>query len=163
MASLNVSSPSNFVQLIISADPAKLSTIGTWTTATTNTITVPALQDITVTNSNGTFRWVQLDSTSRYVVTTPATNSLNFNVVVDDTSFFTTTVGGSNSPVSKGLWGLSNNKDRVYFQFSWGGGTTHVSTGSGFLANLAPKVTPDQPVWMSPLVIEVDGGYAYQA
>lgn len=157
MANLNVSSPSNFVQLLISAAPTALATIGSWTSTTTNVLAVPALQDITVTNSNGTFRWVQLDATSRYVVTTPATNSLNFNIVLDDASFFTTTVGGSNA--SKGLLGLSNNKDRVYFQFAWGGGTAHVTTGTGFLANLAPKVTPDQPVWLSPLVIEVDGNY----
>jgi hypothetical protein len=157
MANLNVSSPSNFVSLLISAAPTALTTIGSWTNTTTNVLAVPALQDITYTNSNGTFRWVQLDQTSRYVVTTPATNSLNFNIVLDDASFFTTTVGGSNS--SKGLLGLSNNKDRVYFQFAWGGGTGHVTTGSGFLANLAPKVTPDQPVWLSPLVIEVDGNF----
>jgi len=159
MANLNVSSPSNFVSLLISASTSSLATIGSWTSTTTNVIAVPALQDITVTNSNGTFRWVQLDSTSRSVVTTPATNSLNFNIVLDDATFFTTTVGGSNS--SKGLLGLSNNKDRIYFQFQWGGGTSvaHVTTGTGFLANLAPKVTPDQPVWLSPLVIEVDGNY----
>jgi hypothetical protein len=155
MANLNVSSPSNFVSLLITADSAVDITSATPSTA--NVISVPALQDITVTNSNGTFRWVQLDQTSRYVVTTPATNSLNFNIVLDDAKFFTSTAGGSNS--SKGLLGLSNNKDRVYFKFAWGGGTTHYTTGSGFLANLAPKVNPDQPVWMTPLVLEVDGNY----
>jgi len=157
MANLNVSSPSSFVSLLISAAPTALATIGSWTATTTNVLAVPALQDITVTNSNGTFRWVQLDSTSRNVVTTPATNSLNFNIVLDDASFFTTTVGGTNA--SKGLLGLSNNKDKVYFQFNWGGGYSHITTGTGYLANLAPKVTPDQPVWLSPLVIEVDGNY----
>jgi len=155
MANLNVSSPSNFVSLLITADSTV--NITSATSTTTNVIAVPALQDITVTNNNGIFRWVQLDSTSRKAVATPATNSLNFNIVLDDTTFFTTTVGGNNS--SKGLNGLSNNKDRVYFQFSWGGGTSHVTTGTGFLSGLAAKVTPDQPVWLSPLVIEVDGNY----
>lgn len=157
MANLNVSSPSNFVSLLITADPTVNIASTATTAATSNVIGVPALQDITVTNSNGTFRWVQLDSTSRQVVTTPATNSLNFNIVLDDTTFFTEVAGGSNS--SKGLFGLSNNKDKVYFRFTWGGGTSHVTTGSGYLANLAPKVTPDQPVWLSPLVLEVDGNY----
>ena len=155
MAYLNVSSPSNFVTLLITADPAV--NIRTATATTTNVISVPALQDITVTNSNGTFRWVQLDDTARRVVATPATNSLNFNIVVDDNSFFTKLSGGSNT--SAGLLGLSNNKDKIYFQFNWGGGASHITTGSGYLANLAPKVTPDQPVWMSPLVVEVDGNY----
>ena len=157
MANLNVSSPSNFVSLIISAtDNRTISndgTTATWTASSSTDIIVPALQDITVTNSNGTFRWVQLDSTSRAVVATPATNSLNFNIVLDDTSFFT------GNGTTKGLFNLSNNKTKVFFKFAWGGGNSHYVTGQGYLANLAPKVTPDQPVWLSPLVLEVDGNY----
>ena len=154
MANLNVSSPSNFVSLLISSSPSALnSTTNDWVVSTATTITVPALQDITVTNSNGTFRWVQLDSSSRAVVATPATNSLNFNIVLDDTSFFT------GATTTKGLFELSNSKTKVYFKFSWGGGSAKYVTGSGYLANLAPKVTPDQPVWLSPLVLEVDGNY----
>jgi hypothetical protein len=148
MANLNVSSA--FVSLQITSD----STAGAFTTtATTNVITVPALQDITVTNNNGTFRWTQLDSTSRSVVTTPATNSLNFNIVLDPTSFFT----GTGTTV--GLFNLSNTKTKVYFKFAFGGGSTRYVTGSGYLAGLAPKVSPDQPVWLSPLIVEVDGDY----
>lgn len=154
MANLNVSSPSNFVSLLISSDAGALNTTtNDWVVSTATTIVVPALQDITVTNNNGTFRWVQLDSQSRRVVATPATNSLNFNIVLDDTAFFT---GAS---TTKGLFDLSNSKTKVYFKFSWGGGSTKYVTGSGYLAGLAPKVTPDQPVWLSPLVIEVDGNY----
>jgi hypothetical protein len=154
MANLNVSSPSNFVTLQISSTSTALnSTTNDWAASTATTIVVPALQDITVTNNNGTFRWVQLDSTSRAVVATPATNSLNFNIVLDDTSFFT---GAS---TTKGLFDLSNNKTRVYFKFTWGGGSTKYVTGAGYLVGLAPKVTPDQPVWLSPLIIEVDGSY----
>jgi hypothetical protein len=157
MANLNVSSPSSFVELRISATDNRTvsvdGTTATWTVSSSTDIVVPALQDITVTNSNGTFRWVQLDSTSRAVVTTPATNSLNFNIVLDDTSFFT------GNGTTKGLFNLSNNKTKVYFKFAWGGGSTKYVTGVGYLANLAPKVTPDQPVWLSPLVLEVDGNY----
>jgi len=154
MAQLNVSSPANFVTLQISSQAGAINTTtNDWVVSTATTITVPALQDITVTNSNGTYRWVQLDSTSRFVVTTPATNSLNFNIVLDDTSFFT------GAGATAGLFNLSNNKTKVYFKFSWGGGSTKYVTGVGYLANLAPKVTPDQPVWLSPLVLEVDGNY----
>jgi hypothetical protein len=157
MAYLNVSSPSNFVELRISATDnrtiSQAGTTATWTASTSTDIVIPALQDITLTNSNGTFRWVQLDSTSRAVVATPATNSLNFNIVLDDTSFFTG-VG-----TTKGLFNISNSKTLVFFKFAWGGGSTKYVTGQGYLANLAPKVAPDQPVWMSPLVLEVDGNF----
>jgi hypothetical protein len=154
MANLNVSSPANFVSLQISSQAGALNTAtNDWIVSTSTTIVVPALQDITVTNNNGTFRWVQLDSTSRAVVATPATNSLNFNIVLDDTSFFT------GKGATAGLFDLSNAKTRVYFKFTWGGGSTKYVTGAGYLAGLAPKVTPDQPVWLSPLIIEVDGNY----
>jgi hypothetical protein len=163
MANINVSSPSSFVQLQITSDSTIVDTTSTsatflkWTsTVTTNVITVPALTDITVTNSNGTFRWVQLDSTSRSVVTTPATNSLNFNIVLDPTSFFT----GAGS--TNGLFDLSNNKTKVYFKFLWTKDSTSAPKavyGQGYLAGLAPKVNPDQPVWITPLIVEVDGNY----
>lgn len=157
MANLNVSSPSNFVTLTISATDGRTinqaGTTATWAVTTASDVVIPALQDITVTNSNGTFRWVQLDSQSRSVVATPATNSLNFNIVLDDTSFFT------GNGTTQGLFNLSNNKTRVYFKFTWGGGSTKYITGTGFLSGLAPKVNPDQPVWTSPLIIEVDGNY----
>jgi len=163
MANLNVSSPGNFVKLYISTSTTALSTsTSDWIASTATSIVVPALQDITVTNSNGTFRWVQLDSTSRSVVTTPATNSLNFNVVLDDNSFFSPTTADTARQIAGGLTGLydlSNNKTKVYFKFTWGGGSTKYVTGSGYLAGLAPKVTPDQPVWLTPLIIEVDGNY----
>ena len=157
MANLNVSSPSNFVTLTISATDGRTinqaGTTATWAVTTASDVVIPALQDITVTNSNGPFRWVQLDSQSRSVVATPATNSLNFNIVLDDTSFFT------GNGTTQGLFNLSNNKTRVYFKFTWGGGSTKYITGTGFLSGLAPKVNPDQPVWTSPLIIEVDGNY----
>ena len=161
MANLNVSSPSNFVTLTISSSAGDFTyndttNTGTFTVSTSTQIAVPALQDITVTNNNGTFRWVQLDNTSRRAVATPATNSLNFNIVLDDKSFFGDTGTGAKSD---GLFKLSNNKTHVYFKFTWGGGSTNYVVGTGFLAGLAPKVNPDQPVWMSPLIIEVDGKY----
>jgi len=163
MANLNVSSPAGFVTLNLTTQTNAFSITGStasWSATTASVITVPALQDITVTNSNGTFRWVQMDNTSRFVVATPATNSLNFNIVLDQTSFYT---GAGSTP---GIFNLSNLKSRVYFQFYWGGvdsstgaANSRYIVGSGFVTGLAPKATPDQPVWMSPLVIEVDGSY----
>jgi hypothetical protein len=151
MAYMNVSAPSDFVQLSISS--TALSTSTDFTATATNVITVPALQDITVTNNNGTFRWTQLDNIGRKAAVTPATNSLNFNIVLDPTSFF------DGKGTTNGLFSLSNDKVRVSFKFAFGGSTTKYITGEGYLSGLAPKVSPDQPVWLSPLVIEVDGKY----
>ena len=50
MAYMNVSAPSDWTQLNISS--TLLGTTGTWVATATNVITVPALQDITVTNNN---------------------------------------------------------------------------------------------------------------
>jgi len=159
MANINVSSPSNFVHLYIST--------ATITNVTaTGVLELIGLQDVTVTNNNGVFRWKQLDQTGQKVAVTPATNSINLTVVLDDTTFYGS--GGvlshsgttdNGDAATQGIFNLSNDKERVYFAFEFGGGTTSTVSGSGFLSGLAPKVTPDQPVWISPLIIEVDGKY----
>jgi len=153
MANINVSAASNFVTLT-------LSTSSTFSTSTN--LVVPALQDVTVTNNNGVFRWKQLDQLGQLVAVTPATNSLNLTLVLDDTTFYGATwptVNTSASAASQGLFNISNQKELVYFKFGWGGGSGNQVTGSGYLSGLAPKVTPDQPVWISPLIIEVYGQY----
>ena len=158
MANINVSQPSQFLTL-------EISTSSVFTTATT--LVLPALQDVTITNNNGVFRWKQLDEIGQKVAVTPATNSINLTLVVDDTAFYgsqygTTATSVTSAPVA-GLFNLSNNKNRVYFKYYWGGSTTNAVAGSGFLSGLAPKVTPDQPVYITPLIIEVDGTYTASA
>jgi len=153
MANINVSAAANFVTLT-------LSTSSTFSTATN--LVVPALQDVTVTNNNGVFRWKQLDQLGQLVAVTPATNSLNLTLVLDDTTFYGSswpTYNANASALSTGLFNLSNQKSKVYFQFGWGGGSANQVQGYGYLSGLAPKVTPDQPVWISPLIIEVSGQY----
>jgi len=153
MANINVSQTANFVSLVIS-------TSSVFTTATS--LVIPALQDITVTNNNGTFRWKQLDALGQLVAVTPATNSLNLTLVLDGPSFYGTqwpTYATTGSAAQIGLFQLSNQKQQVYFQMDWGGGSANMVTGNGYLSGLAPKVTPDQPVWISPLIIEVNGQY----
>jgi hypothetical protein len=149
MANINVSSPSSFATLMIS-------TATSFSTGTA--LTIPALQDITVNNNNGTFRWKQLDLTSQKVVATPATNSVAFNIVLDDSSFY----GSSGvTAAGKGIFNLSNDKTVISFRMYWSGtgaGSKYVE-GTGFIVGLAPKVNPDQPVWITPLTIEVDGNF----
>ena len=158
MANINVSQPSQFLTL-------EISTSSVFTTATT--LVLPALQDVTITNNNGVFRWKQLDEVGQKVAVTPATNSINLTLVVDDAAFYGSQYGTAVTPSTSasvaGLFNLSNNKNRVYFKFYWGGATTNAVAGSGFLSGLAPKVTPDQPVYITPLIIEVDGTYTASA
>jgi hypothetical protein len=141
MAYINVSSPTS--RAILQISTASIATTATGTI-------VPALQDITINNSMGTFNWTQLDSTSQLTVTTPATNSIAGNIVVDSTTFFAATTG---------IFDLSNNSTLVYFRVYFNGrlsGARYIS-GSGYITNLAPTVNPTAPVWVTPIQISVDG------
>ena len=141
MAYINVSSPTT--RAVLQLHTATISTTSSGTI-------VGAVQDITVNNSNGTFNWTQLDSQSQLTVATPATNSVAANIVVDSTSFFA---------ANTGIFDLSNNKTLVYFRVYFNGlltGAKYLS-GSGYVTNLAPKVSPTAPVWVTPITISVDG------
>jgi hypothetical protein len=141
MAYYNVSSPAT--RAILQIHTATIA-------STSSGVIVGAVQDITVNNSNGTFSWTQLDTQSQLTVATPATNSIAANVVMDDQSFFTPTTG---------IFDLSANKTLVYFRVYFNGKTTGSKfvSGMGYLTNLAPKVSPTAPVWVTPLTISVDG------
>ena len=143
MAYINVSSPSTRALIQIS----------TATIASTSTgLTLQSVQDVTINNSNGTFSWTQLDSQSQLTVATPATNSIAANIVMDDTDYFTATTG---------IFDLSNNKTLVYFRVYYNGKNTGAKyvAGRGYITNLAPKVSPTAPVWVTPLTISVDGDF----
>jgi hypothetical protein len=144
MAYINVSAPTS--NAIIQISTASIAT-------TSSGYTVPALQDVTIGNSAGVFNWTQLDTFSQLAVSTPATNSISANMVLDSTTFFT----GSNGV--EGLFNLSNDATEVYFRVYFNGrltGSKFVS-GSGYITNLAPTVNPTAPVWVSPITISVNG------
>ena len=147
MSYINVSSPTS--RAILQLSTASIA-------STSSGYVVPALQDITVSNSNGIFNWTQLDSTSQLAVATPATNQVSGNLVVDSSTFFAATNGVD------GIFDLSNNKTLVYFRVYFNGKTTgsRYMSGSGYLSNLAPKVSPTAPVWVTPFQISVDGDLA---
>ena len=144
MAYINVSSPTS--RAILQLSTATIST-------TSSGYVVPALQDISVSNSNGIFNWTQLDNQSQLSVATPATNQISGNIVVDSATFFAATNGVD------GIFDLSNNKTLVYFRVYFNGKTTGSKFlgGSGYLSNLAPTVNPTAPVWVTPIQISVDG------
>jgi len=154
MARIVVNETASFVSLDINAS----GTFGNASLAmadTGNVLTVPALQDVTINATPGTFTWEQLDSLSQQIVTTPSTNSISLNMVLDDAAFFTGT--GSTA----GLWDITNNKTKAYFRSYLNGESSgdYYVEGEGYLSGLAPTVSPTAPVWVSPMEILVDGNY----
>jgi hypothetical protein len=120
-------------------------------------MSLPALQDVTVNNSNDIFTWTQLDSGSKLNVATTATNGLDMNIVLDELTFFGNASAGNTTAAFSGVFGLSKNKTLVDFDLFIGEGRT--ISGSGYVTGLAPTVSADAPVWVSPLTITVDGDY----
>ena len=122
---------------------------------------LPSLQDVTVNNANDVFTWTQLDSASKKQIATTATNSLSMNLVLDQTSFFGT--GTGDTAAAKGIFGLSKDKTKVEFELYLGdtdsGGQGKTISGFGYVTGLAPTVSADSPVWVSPITITVDGDY----
>jgi hypothetical protein len=118
---------------------------------------LPALQDVTVNNSNDVFTWTQLDSGSKQNVATTATNSLDMNIVLDETTFFGNAAATANTAAKLGVFTLSKNKSYVDFDLFIGDGVT--ISGTGYITGLAPTVSADSPVWVTPITITVDGDY----
>ena len=128
----------------------------------TGDLTVPSLQDITVNASNDLFTWTTLDEAAKRNVATTSTNSLSMNLVLEQDSFFGTNPAGTTS-AELGIFGMSNNKSYVDFSLYLGdtsdAQTGKTITGTGYITGLAPTVSADSPVWISPITITVDGSY----
>ena len=126
-------------------------------------LSVPALQDVTINNSNDVFTWTQLDSGSKKQVATTATNSLAMNLVLDKTSFFGNAAASTGSAPKLGIFGMSKDKTLVNFTLYMGdednGNAGPTVSGSGYVTGLAPTVSADSPVWVSPVTITVTGDY----
>lgn len=156
MAYINVSESNSFVTV-------HLSTTTIASTATTGNIVVPGLQNITVSNSNGIFRWRQLDTGSEFAIALAATNQLSMSIVLDPTTFFGDSVATAGTAANKGILKLSNDKTLTYFRMYWnatspGTGSRYIS-GSAYITGLAPTVSPDTPVWTSPFTLDVVGDF----
>jgi len=121
----------------------------------TGNLAVPALQDMTINNANDTFTWSQLDTASKYQIATTATNSISTNIVVDELSFFGNAAAGT--VYNAGIFGFSKDKTKVNFTVVFGEGRS--ITGSGYITGLAPAITADAPVWVTPVTIAVSGDY----
>jgi hypothetical protein len=126
------------------------------TPASANAITVPFVQDVTITNSTGVYSYTTLDSGNMAKLATPADNEVSMNIVLDTTAYFG---AGGNTAAGQGLSQLSINKTPIFFEIYYSGNANgaHYTEGTGFITSLAPTVIPDAPVWVSPLTIAVDG------
>lgn len=129
-------------------------------------LTIPSLQDITINAANDVFTWSQLDSTAKKQVATTSTNSVSMNLVVDPDTFFGTTLASvqSDTVAAQGLLGLSRNKTLVTFSLKVQEGVADkYIKGQGYITGLAPTVSADSPVWVSPITITVTGEYTASA
>lgn len=131
--------------------------------ATNDSLSIPALQDVTVNAANDVFTWTTLDSGSKQQIATTATNSLSMNLVLDGDVFFGDGVSASTTASGKGIFGMSTAKSKVEFSLYLGdnddGTNGKTISGVGYITGLAPTVSADAPVWVSPITITVDGDY----
>ena len=131
-------------------------------------MSLPALQDITVNAANDVFTWTQLDQTAKLQIATTSTNSIAMNIVLDQNTFFGTGDGADagsdvNTAAEYGVFGLSTSKVLVEFDLYLGdtdaGDTGKTISGFGYITGLAPTVSADSPVWVTPVTITVTGEY----
>lgn len=137
----------------------------------TTGVSLPSLQDVTINNANDVFTWTQLDADAKKQVATTATNSIATNLVVNQTTFFGTDYANATGNVATstaaefGVFGLSKDKVKVDFELYMGdeseGSTGPTISGAGYITGLAPTVSADAPVWVSPVTITVDGEYSF--
>jgi hypothetical protein len=125
-------------------------------------LAVPALQNVTINAANDVFTWSQLDSGAKKQIATTATNSLGMNLVLDPATFFPGATP-TTTAASQGIFGLSKNKTIVEFSLVMGDDSSNQNTktisGFGYITGLAPTVSAESPVWISPITITVTGDY----
>jgi len=135
----------------------------TWV-STTNALDVTCLQDITITNSTGVFSWTDFCQLDMQKITTPADNSVETNIVIEDTDFFGTDPASGANAVELGVNGLSSEKQYVQFVVVMNGDLDGTAgkrwyQGTGYITSIAPTVNPEAPVWVSPMTIAVTGDF----
>lgn len=124
-------------------------------------ITVPYVQDLTITNTTGVFSYTTFSDVDTRKLSTPADNEISTNIVVDTDTWFGTTGPSGTDAATKGLLNLSGQKQLLYFEVYYSGSAAggRFTSGQGFITGLAPTTSPDAPVWVTPMTIAVDGSY----
>jgi len=136
---------------------ASAPTVALTVTGIAGTLTVPTLQNITINNANDVFTWTQLNEGAKLQVATTATNSIATNMVVEELTFFGNASATASSAARLGLIGLSDAKTKVAFTISNFGSKS--ITGNCYITGLAPTISADQPVWVTPVTLTVSGAY----
>lgn len=174
MARIVVNTADRNPALVISTnvDP----TTGAITWDPTKDIIVPCIQDITLANQNGVYTYSAFNCVSgpggvdMRKISMPADNEVSTNIVLDEDTWFGTAYG-TTGPVyvagnakTAGLQYISVNKLLIGFKVYWDdvdgvGAGKKYREGIGYVSGVAPTVSPDAPVWVSPFSIAVDGSY----
>jgi hypothetical protein len=158
MARITVNTTGTQPTLLVSTD--LISNSANWGNIA-NTLSVTCLQDVTITNSTGIFSWTDFCSIDTNKVTTPADNEITTNIVIDDVGFFGNSSATANSATNYGVSGLSINKVPVQFKLVMNGGNATANAyyyaGQGYISSLAPTVSPEAPVWVTPMTLAVNG------
>ena len=158
MAKITVNSLGTQPHLYLSTDPT------TYTNAVplVAPLDVTCLTDVTVNSSTGIYSWVDFCTLDMNKLTTPSDNSISSNMVIDSVKFFGTTGSGPTAP-EYGVNGLSTNKVLVQFVVTMNGEIDLPGTlwyqGTGYVTDISPTVSPDSPVWVSPITIAVTGSF----
>ena len=119
-------------------------------------LVVPSLQDVTINNSNDIFTYTQLNKTGKLSIATTSTNSISTNVVVEDATFFGNAAALTGSADKLGVQGLSTNKTLANVSVTMG---TKTISGQGYVTGLAPTVSADSPVWVTPMTVTITGDF----
>ena len=164
MARITVNETGSQPTLLLSTTVGNATQLAAGNITTTGSLNVGCLQDITITSSTGIFSWVDFCSIDTNKVTTPADNEISTNIVIDDVKYFGANVTAGGTAANIGINGLSQNKVEIQFKLIWNSANTsgnvanaYFTSGVGYISSLAPTVSPDAPVWVSPLTIAVDG------
>jgi hypothetical protein len=150
MARITVNTTGTQPTLLVSTD--LISNSANWGNIA-NTLSVTCLQDVTITNSTGIYSYIDFCSGDMNKLTTPADNEISVNMGTDPVSPATAT--------EYGVAGLSNNKVQVQWKLVMNGGNATANAyyyaGQGYISSLAPTVSPDAPVWVTPMTLAVNG------
>lgn len=158
MARITVNTTGTQPTLLVSTD--LISNTANWGNIA-NALSVTCLQDVTITNSTGIYSYTDFCSIDTNKITTPADNEISTNLVIDAAGFFGTDPVSPATATEYGASGLSINKVPVQWKLVMNGGNATANAyyyaGQGYISSLAPTVSPDAPVWVTPLTIAVDG------
>ena len=113
--------------------------------ATNDELTVPSLQDITISAANDIFTWTQLDETAKKSIATTATNSISCNIVLNQFTFFGDSGSAAGTASNAGIMGMSTEKYQIDFTLFMGkessGADGKTLTGTGYITGLAPTAS----------------------